>query len=58
MTPDAAERAHRSLDKGLKHEKAGHSGLAIAAGLRAVTWAVLYVGEQLKRQVDFWERGG
>ena len=54
---DTVARAHRSLDKGITHEKASHGTLAVAAGLRALTWAVLHVGEQLKRQADFWDRG-
>ena len=45
----------KSIEVGVKHAKKDHGMLAVAAGLRALTWAVLHVGEQLKRQADFWE---
>lgn len=52
---DASTRAMKSIEVGVKHAKKDHGMLAVAAGLRALTWAVLHVGEQLKRQADFWE---
>lgn len=52
---DAAKKAMRSLNTGTKASKRGEGMIAVAAGLRSLTWAVLYVGEQLKRQADFWE---
>lgn len=54
---DPRRKAMRSIAKSVEHGKDGHANLAIAAGLRALAWAILHVAEQLKRQADFWERG-
>lgn len=51
---DSAEKASRSFNASLRLSGERKGTLAVAAALRALTWAVLYVGDQLKRQADFW----
>jgi hypothetical protein len=55
---DPVARSHVALDKSVQSYRDGDGQLSITAGLRALAWAVLHVGDQLKRQADFWQEGG
>jgi hypothetical protein len=55
---DPVARSHVALGKSVQSYRDGDGQLSITAGLRALAWAVLYVGDQLKRQADFWQEGG
>ena len=52
--PSARDKSVRSCDESLRKYRSGLYQEALSAGMRSLAWAVLYVGDQIQRQADFW----